>query len=122
MQALNIVRALSASLDEEELRELSAQGSDEDTPAFIEMKKLLFNTLSATNEADAAYFFTLRDGAVYFIVDSNLGDSLFPSYPGQLFENAPPEAYKAFTQTEPIMSKRYTDRCFDRVSAYIQLP
>lgn len=122
MQALNIVRALSATLDEEELRELSAQGSDEDTPAFIEMKKLLLNTLSATNEAAAAYFFTLRDGSVYFIVDSNLGDSLFPSSPGQLFENAPPEAYKAFTQTEPIMSKGYTDRWGDWVSAFIQLP
>ena len=121
-RALNTVRALSAALDSEYLRSLTGQESDQDMPAYLAMKERLSQTFSATYEANAAYFFTLRDDAIYFMVDSELIDSGVSSPPGQQYAEAPPEAYRVFTEGQLIITKSYTDRWGGWVSAFILLP
>jgi len=121
-QALNTVRALSAALDTEELHALTGQISDQEEPAYLELKRRLQQTLSATLDADAAYFFTLRDGSLYYMVDSEPIDGGASSLAGQLFTEAPLEAYRIFSEGRPLISKAYTDTRGRWISSFILLP
>jgi PAS domain S-box-containing protein len=121
-RALDTVRALAAALDTEEVRSLSARESDQDKPAYLAMKNRLIRTFSATSDANAAYFFTLRDGLVYFMVDSEPLGTTESSPAGQHYSEAPPEAYSIFSSDQPLMTKAYSDRWGSWISAYILLP
>ncbi len=117
-QALDTIRTLSAALDTEEVRSLTGKDIDQDRPAYLAMKKRLSQTFSA----NAAYFFTIRDGLIYFMVDSEPIGSLDLSPPGLHYAEAPPEAYRIFMEEQPIVTKAYTDRWGSWVSAFILLP
>lgn len=121
-RALNTVRSLATALDTEEVRSLSALETDQTAPAYLAMKNRLEQTLAATNDANAAYFFTIRDGSIYYIVDSEPSGTASSSPSGQFYEEAPSEAYRVFSEDQPIMSKAYTDRWGKWVSAYTLLP
>ncbi|MBI9093421.1 MAG: diguanylate cyclase [Sphaerochaeta sp.] len=117
-QALNTIRTLSAALDTEEVRSLTGRDIDQNSPAYLAMKKRLSQTFSA----NAAYFFTIYDGLIYFMVDSEPIGSPDLSPPGQHYEEAPPEAYRVFAEEQPIITKAYTDRWGSWVSTFILLP
>lgn len=121
-RALNIAQALSTALDTEEVRSLSAQESDQGGKAYLAMKKRMSQTFSATLNIDSAYFFTLRDDAIYFMIDSDQTDSFGFSPPGQLYKEAPPEAYRIFTEKQPILTKAYSDSTGTWISAFTLLP
>ncbi len=121
-RAMDTVRALAAALDTEEVHSFSALESDQDTPAYLAMKNRLMQTFSATYDADAAYFFTKRDGSIIFIVDSKPIGSPSSSPSGQLYEEAPPEAYRIFSEDQPIVTKAYTDRWGRWISSFVLLP
>ena len=122
VQALNTVRALSAALDTEDVRSLTGQESDKDKPAYLALKERLLQTFSATYDANSAYFFTLRDGSIYFMVDSEPMGTIGSSPSGQLYDDAPLEAYSVFTEEQPLITQAYTDRWGSWVSAFILLP
>ncbi len=121
-QAVDTVRALSTALDTDELRALSGTDLDAKKPEYLAMKERLFHTFSATFDTNAAYFLTLRDDMIYFMVDSEPIESAVSSPPGQPYTDAPPEAYRVFIEAQPLVTERYTDRWGDWTSAYILLP
>jgi len=121
-RALNTVRALSAALDTGQLRTLTGHESDYTTDSYLAMKERLSHAYLATRDARGAYFFTIRDGSIYFVVDSEPLGSEATSPSGQHYTEAPPEAYQLFSEGLPLMTKAYSDRWGNWVSAYILLP
>lgn len=121
-RALNTIRALSAALDTDDVRSLSGSEGDLQKPEYLALKNRLAQTFSATFDANSAYFFTLREGAIYFMADSEPIGTAESSPSGQRYKEAPPEAYSVFASDQPLMTKAYSDRWGRWISAYMLLP
>ncbi len=121
-RALSTVQALSTALDTEELRSLTGLESNYTTDSYLAMKKRLSHAYLATRDARGAYFFTICDGSIYFVVGSEPLGSETTSPSGQYYTEAPPEAYQLFSEGQPLMTRAYADRWGNWVSAYVLLP
>lgn len=120
--AMKTVQAIAPSLNQPELRFFTSQAEDLNLPAYHTAKKNLMDGFSETRDIDKAYYYTLRDGSLYTLVDSLPDNSARSALPSDVYLAAPPEAYGVFGEKSMLVSKPYTDQWGKWVSIYMLIP
>ncbi len=118
-QALKIATTAGFSLNGEMLKQLNARPEDLGTTAYESIKKRLMDIVSINSEIRFAYFYTQKDGKIYFMVDSEPADSEDCSPPGQEFTEADKEDFRPYEDGKALITKPVTDRWGTWVSALI---
>lgn len=83
---------IAAALDSEKVAQLKGEASDTDLTAYRELQTRLRLLKQSNTDARSIYLAVLKDGEVYFAVDSEAPGSAYYSAPGQPY----PEASKLF--------------------------
>ena len=104
--SLSIARALPVG----SVLGLSAQPSDTLKPSYRNLKQFLHNEISVNPNARFAYLCALRDGKVYFMVDSEPSGSPDLSPAGQHYYDAHPLFEKALRYGKAEITPAFTDR------------
>lgn len=104
-----ITRATVAakSLDREKISRLTATESDIGKPEYEELKQFLMKIKVVSR---FLYLMTLRDGQVFFLLDSEPSDSPDSSPAGQHYSEVEPDFVKKLRQNIPFIYGPYTDR------------
>lgn len=108
----------SKSLDREKIAHLTATESDIGTPEYEELKLFLMNIKVMSR---FLYLMTLREGKVFFLLDSEPSDSSDVSPAGQEYSEVEPEFVKMLQQNKPFIYGPYSDRWGTWISVVIPL-
>jgi diguanylate cyclase (GGDEF)-like protein/PAS domain S-box-containing protein len=104
---LTRITLAAKSTDREKITHLTASESDIGNPDYEELKKFL---MTIKIKSRFLYLMTLREGEVYFMVDSEPTDSPDYSPAGQIFTEIEPEFVQKLHQNKPFVYGPYTDR------------
>lgn len=104
---LTRITLAAKSADREKISHLTASESDIGKSDYEELKKFLMKINIKTR---FLYLMTLRDGDVYFMIDSEPVDSSDYSPAGQLYTEIEPEFVQKLQQNKPFIYGPYTDR------------
>ena len=119
--ALKIASTAGSSLNGEMLKKLNGLPEDAGTEPYESIKKKLMEIVNINKEIRFAYFYTQRDGKIYFMVDSEPADSKDYSPPGQEFTEADKEDFQPFEDGKALITKPVTDRWGTWVSVLVPL-
>jgi len=109
-QALQIALAVEASMTTESIQKLTANPADTTLSEYKRIKKKLNRVIAINPQSKFAYFYLLRDGKLFFMVDSEPEGSPDQSPPGQEFEEADSLDFKPFLTGVAQITKPVTDR------------
>jgi len=115
---LTRITVAAKSVDREKLKHLTATESDIGTPDYEELKKFL---MTIKIKSRILYLMTLREGKVYFMVDSEPEDSPDYSPAGQLYTEASPTFLHVLQMKKPSVLDPETDRWGTFVTAVIPI-
>lgn len=115
---LTRITVAAKSVDREKLKHLTATESDIGTPDYEELKKFL---MTIKIKSRFLYLMTLRDGKVYFMIDSEPVESSDYSPAGQLYTEASPAFLHVLQIKKPSVLDPETDRWGTFVTAVIPL-
>lgn len=119
-EALVYERAQSivALLDVEEVRALSGTSADLNTEAYKHLKTHFIKYREANTEVRFAYMCGVRDGSVFFFLDSE--DSISPNYspPGQVYTEATKTFKDVLSTGEVVTEGPATDRWGTWISGF----
>lgn len=101
------ITVAAKSVERENIKPLTATESDIGTPDYEKLKKFL---ITIKIKSRFLYLMTLRDGQVYFMVDSEPTDSADYSPAGQIYTEIEPEFVQKLQQNKPFIYGPYTDR------------
>lgn len=105
-------------IDRDSIAPLHADESDLGTPPYERLKKWLADVNVASR---FAYLMTIRDGQVYFLVDSEPADSPDCSPPGQLYEETTDTFYAGLQSQKPFIVGPESDRWGTYITATVPL-
>lgn len=108
--ALNLARTAEASFQLEVVSKLRANPEDIYKIEYATVKNSLTKITEINRKIRFAYLYTVKEGKVYFMADSEPVSSKDFSPPGQLYEEADENIHRAFESNEPIISKSSSDR------------
>jgi len=108
-------------LNGEMLRTLKALPDDEGSVAYMSIKNRLISLTEENKKVRFAYFYTLINGKLFFMVDSEPLTSEDISPAGQEFEEADSIDYKPFITGESIVTKPVTDRWGTWISTLVPI-
>jgi PAS domain S-box-containing protein len=120
-RAIKTASLTGESLNGEMLKELNAQPEDLGTTPYESIKRRLIEIVSIDSEIRFAYFYTQKDGKIYFMADSEPADSEDYSPPGQEFPEADKEDFQPFVDGKTLITKPVTDRWGTWVSVLVPL-
>lgn len=95
------------SIDREKIKHLTATESDIGKPDYEELKKFL---MTIKIKSRFLYLMTLRDGKVYFMIDSEPVNSPDYSPAGQIYTEIEPDFVKKLQRNKPFVYGPYNDR------------
>jgi len=104
---LTRITLAAKSVDRENISHLTATESDIGKPDYKKLKKFL---MTIKIKSRFLYLMTLRNGKVYFMVDSEPVTSSDYSPAGQIYTEIEPEFVKILQQNIPYVYGPYTDR------------
>jgi len=104
-----IAKSAADGLDGIMLRQLGGLPEDANTTAYVSIKSRLQKLITIDPSIRFAYFYTIKDGKIYFMVDSEPVGSADESPAGQLYKEASQEYYLPFQYAETIITKETTD-------------
>lgn len=107
---IELAQSAEACLSKEYIVKLTGSESDLDLDEYNELKSSLMKFMEASDNIRFAYIYTLKDGALYFLIDSEPADSVDYSPPGQLYYEASPECYIPFETGKTLITKPLPDR------------
>jgi len=120
-QAMNIAKIAEVSLNGEMLKELRAVKEDIGSIAYNSIKKRLMELTKLDKNIRFAYFYTQREGKIFFIADSEPVDSKDYSPPGQEYTEANKEYMKPFEDGNALITQSVTDRWGTWVSILVPI-
>lgn len=104
---LTRITLAAKSVDREKIKYLTATEADIGKSEYEELKKFL---MTIKIKSRFLYLMTLREGKVYFMIDSEPVDSPDYSPAGQMYTEIEPEFVKKLQQNKPFVYGPYTDR------------
>jgi len=119
--AIRQAQSISAMLSIEEIKTLNADLTDQEKVSYHFLKRKMHEVLEVNPEATFAYLYTLRNGKVFFLMDSEDEGSENYSPPGQEFTEADQEDISPFYTGRPVLTSPLTDRWGTWRSALIPL-
>ncbi len=120
-QALKIAKTTASLLDDGMLKELRGMPEDEGTPAYESIKERLITIPQLYDNIQFAYLYTQKNNDLYFMVDSEPGDSEDLSPPGQVFTEASKTDSQPFKDGNSIITKPLTDRWGTWISVLVPI-
>ena len=120
-QALQIAQSVEASINTDHVLQLSADPADTSKYAYKRIKDELHDVVQINPETRFAYLYLLRDGKLFFMVDSEPKNSPDMSPPGQEFTEADEVDFLPFKSGKPQITKPITDRWGTWVSAEVPI-
>jgi len=114
-----IAESIEIMLPHELIDSLNATKSDLNKKEYFELKKLLGALMTVNPESRFTYLYTLREGKIFFIADSEPIDSPDYSPAGQEFVEADSSVYIPYYENRTIISEPITDRWGTWVSVMV---
>jgi PAS domain S-box-containing protein len=118
---LKEAHAIEVSLNGETLKKLHGLSTDNNTPAYKDLKTKLMALVNVYHEARFIYFYTKVDGKLFFMVDSEPSQSKDCSPAGQEYTEEDPEARIPFDSGKSLITKPATDRWGTWVSVLVPM-
>lgn len=103
-------RAVANSLDVSQVKALTGQPADENTPAFKALVARLTEIRESHHEIRFTYLMGWNGSAVVFLLDSTDPASTDYSPPGEVYEEASPQLVHSFVTGEPFVEGPSADR------------
>jgi hypothetical protein len=101
---------IANSLDVSQIKALTGQSADENTPAFKALVARLIEVRTANRDARFTYLMGRNGKAVVFLLDSTDPGSSDYSPPGEVYEEASTELMRSFAIGEAFVEGPSTDR------------
>lgn len=108
--AMELARAAEAFVSADLLRSLDVALNDIDKPGYKQLKDSLISFKERSEGVRFAYLYTLIDGKICFMVDSEAPGTDGYSPPGQFYPEATPETVQPFIEGKTIIAGPVTDR------------
>ena len=105
----------------ERTRRLSGTTADLAQPYYQRLKEELILVRSVNPDVHFVYFMGLKDGQVFFFVDSEPAGAKDYSPPGQVYEEASPALREAFRSGQPFTEGPTTDRWGTWISGLVPI-
>lgn len=118
-KALKSATEIAVLLTDEELGQLKAMPEDQGTVPYTSLKRRLIALKSIEKEVRFIYLYTLRNGRLYFMADSEPETSADYSPPGQEYTEGPPIYKRPFIDGKPLITDPVTDRWGNWVSILV---
>ena len=119
--AIDLAEAAEAGMSHSHISQLTGTRADVLKPEYQEIKENLIHFTLLNNEVQFAYLFVQKKDGVYFAADSEPAASSDYSPPGQKYEEADEDIYKAFETAETVLSKPQSDRWGSWVSVLVPI-
>jgi len=97
-------------VDVDTVKSLSGSGEDLNNPGYLALKEKLRKTLAVNPDIRFIYLTGLRNGQIFFFVDSESPDSQNYSPPGQIYSEASEKFFGVFSSKISIVEGIFTDR------------
>ena len=105
-----LTQGVGSSLDVSQVKALTGQRADEDTPGFQALVVRLNEIRAAHQEVRFTFLMGRSGNEIVFLLDSTDPASMDYSPPGEVYEEASPELVRSFTNGEPFVEGPVTDR------------
>ena len=118
---LSVAKVAGASLDSQQVRQLTGLPTDAKLPAYTALRARLIDLNQVTQDMRWLYLVTLKGDKVVVTVDSI--DSTNPNHaePGVIYTLPPRELLAVFAGGQPVVAGPYTDEWGSFISAYVPL-
>lgn len=120
-QIMKLGMAMETAINGETVNELTGTPEDEGTPAYELIKDSLMKERSLYEYIRFFYMYTVKDGIVTILVDSEPKESKDYSPPGQIYTEASDQNKQAFEDGKPIITTPNTDRWGTWVSVLVPM-
>jgi|GEM_PF-1457713 len=109
--------SLAVLFDAPQFETLTVSEADLENPAYIDLKQKLIDIREVNVDISFVYLMAMRDGAVFFIADSEEPDSEDYSPPGQEYTEATDELKSTWLPGTPYVLEISEDRWGEWISA-----
>jgi len=116
-----LASASAASLDTEFLKSLQGSSADNNSAAFLNVRKRLKRIRASVQDCRFAYLTSIRNSDVIFLADAEPRDSPDYSPPGQVYDEVSDVHRSVFTNREPTIDGPYTDRWGTWISGLVPI-
>lgn len=116
-QLVRRVQSVATVLEPAEMSQLTLSEADLDNPVYILLKKKITALKDANKDLRFAYLMAMRNGRVYFMLDSEDPSSEDYSPPGQEYVEASPALINGWNPNVPFVLEIYADRWGNWISA-----
>lgn len=120
-EAIGLAESAASFIEPYQVEALNADISDVDSSAYKAMKRGITEFKKHNPEIDYAYLFRLKDGKLYFMVDSEAPEAEGYSPPGQQYYEATEQDVLPFSTGEAILTEPLSDRWGTWVSALVPI-
>lgn len=107
--AIHLAESIALAINDASVHELTGIPEDDGTPAYENVKDRLESIASANETIAFLYVWTMRDGNLYFMADSEPADSPDLSKPGDLYEDATPTDIDQYLAGETVLTDPMED-------------
>lgn len=109
-KVLQVALSVEASITTESIQKLTANPADTSLREYKRIKEKLKHVIAVNPESKFAYLYLLRDGKLFFMVDSEPDGSPDLSPPGQEFDEADSIDFRPFRTGVAQITKPISDR------------
>ena len=120
-QAIKLVRIVETGLNNDDLKLLEVQINDIKKPQYKRIKYSLNQVKKIHTDIHYVYLYTIRDGRILTIADSETEDCDCCSTPGQEYTEADKIFYQAFDEKETFITHHIRDRWGSWISVLTQV-
>jgi len=120
-EALTLARSIETILLEDHVQKLTGKEQDVALPEYQMIKRIFTQLIEANDQIRFAYILGMKEGEIFFLLDSEPETSLDYSYPGQVYSEAKAEDLMPFLTGDPIITGPTNDRWGSWYSAMIPI-
>lgn len=113
--------AIASGIGIENIKKLSGTISDMKTSDYRFIQEYLREFEGTVKDIRWFYLTKIRDGKIYFLLDSTQDNKPEYALPGTVYSDAPVDLYGAFRDGKPVICGPYTDKWGSFISAFIPL-
>ncbi len=118
---LQIAKSVEVLLPKGDIKKLTAKEDDIEKNEYKTVKNALKDIIRINNTARFAYLYTMQNGKIFFIADSEPETSKDYSPPGQEYVEAKPQDKKPFYDGKELVTSPLTDRWGKWISVLIPI-
>ena len=120
---LNDACIISATIDVDDIKSLTAGKPDLSSPVYQHLKKQLFNIRASNDSYKFLYLLGMKEDkeTVFFFIDSQMHNSPDYASPGEIYSEVPDEYIAAFNTKSKMTVGPVTDRWGTMITALIPI-